>query len=144
MNIGDYVRTEDGEIYKVLKIEEPIMNIGGAGFSRYGILEYYDREEKEKARIDFSLYKKEKEISIYNERYSFKSSPNIIDLLEVGDLIKLYSTKQIQQVLAINEEEIDLTDYVYYDLKKSKQIIKEDIEWVITHEQIENMKYKVE
>lgn len=119
LNIGDYVRTK-----------------------HYGVCRVIDIYTKELIELDKINAFGIKGVS-YSIENIIKSSSNIIDLIEVGDLIKLKPTKQIQQVLAKNEEEIDLTDYVFYDLKKSKQIIKEEIEWVITREQIEQMKYKI-
>lgn len=105
LKVGDYVKTEKGEIYHIEHDE---------------ILKFLSKSNYHKI---------------------IKSSPNIIDLIEVGDLIKLKPTKQIQQVLSKNENEISLTDYVFYDLKKSNVV--EEIEWIITREQIEQMKYKI-
>jgi len=73
-----------------------------------------------------------------------KSSPNIIDLIEVGDILKFKDTKHYQEVLAIDKEKLYLTEYIYMSgLHKYKKEIQADLEWVITHEQIEAMQYKV-
>lgn len=121
LNIGDYVRTTDGEIGKIIECPEELKE-------NYGNWLWFETIDEQR--------------SITKENIT-KSSRNIIDLIEVGDLVKLYSTNQIQQILYIDEKEIDLTDYIYYSSNKFKQFIKDDIEWVITHEQIEQMKYKV-
>lgn len=117
MNIGDYVRTKS---YGIKKIN---------GFSSTLEEDFID--------CDYDKYQK----VLINKKEVINSNPNLIDLIEEGDLIKLKFTKQIQQVLSKNESEIDLTDYVFYDLKNSNVV--EEIDWVITHEQIEQMKYKV-
>lgn len=125
LNIGDYVRTKNlgGSIEKIIEVipKEKTPDL----------IEKYLTDVSGKYSITIS----EDEI--------IKSSPNIVDLLETGDLIKYKHTKQIQQVLYINENELDLTDYVINDLKSSKENLMKTIEWVITHEQIEQMKYKI-
>lgn len=123
MNIGDYVRTEEG-----------IKRVGN----------YYYKDTYDNGHCiyfegnDFGL--------LYtNEEYkNMKSSPDITDLLEVGDILKFKDTKHYQEVLAIDKEKLYLTEYIYMSgLQKYKKEIEEDLEWVITHEQIESMKYKV-
>ena len=73
-----------------------------------------------------------------------KSSPNIIDLIEKGDILKFKDTKHYQEVLAIDNEKLYLTDFIYMSgLHKYKKEIQEDLEWVITQEQIEAIQYEV-
>lgn len=125
-------------------MSEQELNIGDYVRTKYGITQYKEYETANGNKLLCMPVKDGSNGIFANIEDIIKSRPSIIDLIEVGDIIKLYSTKQIQQVLAIMSEEIDLTDYVFYDLKKSKKELIKQIEWVITHEQIESMKYKVE
>lgn len=79
----------------------------------------------------------------YSTDEIIKNSSNIVDLLEKGDLLKFYYSKQYQEVIAVNENEIDLTDFIFFDLQKSKERFAKEIEWVITHEQLNEAKYEV-
>ena len=105
LNIGDYVRTKKGTIYKFNSKSNMAKN--GA------------------------------------KKYMVKSSPNIIDLIEVGDLIKLKISKHLQEVEYIGEKELCLTECIYYDIQETKQKFENYIEWVITHEQLNEAKYEV-
>ena len=117
MNIGDYVRVEiEGlSIQRICKIIKIVSD------------EFF--------YIDIGYFDKENII---------KSSPNIIDLIEVGDILKFKNMKHYQEVLAIDNEKLYLTGYIYMSgLQEYKKEIEEDLEWVITHEQIEQMAYKI-
>ena len=119
LNIGDYVRTKEGYVCKILKLNEPRYDDG-----------YLDFNDINSPRI----YKPN----------VVKSSPNIIDLIEVGDILKFKNMKHYQEVLAIDNEKLYLTGYIYMSgLQEYKKEIEEDLEWVITHEQIEQMAYKI-
>ena len=112
MKVGDYVRTEDGFIGKITTIEN-------------------------NERVH--LFEK----SIYTDNYEYldlvleesiaKSSPNIIDLIEVGDYV--------------NGRIVD--DYIYLDklgLIGLTELEKEDekfIKSIVTKQQFESMEYKV-
>lgn len=130
LNIGDYVRTKNGTIGKIIAID--LAKLKQEKYPNHPSKSYW------RDKILISCYRGWRTLQNIG-----KISPNIIDLLEVGDVIKLKPTKQIQQVLSKNENEISLTDYVFYDLKKSKKELIKQIEWVITREQIEQMEYKV-
>ena len=66
-----------------------------------------------------------------------KASYNIIDILEVGDYVNGYP------IYEIVEYEDDTRAIVIDDDNKSIIWKKQDIKSVITHEQIEQMEYKV-
>ena len=117
MNIGDYARTKKGIIGKIKAID--------------------NQTELE----DLYLVKRK----WYYKEDIIKSSPNIIDLIEVGDILKFKDTKHYEEVEAIDDEKLYLTNYIYMSgLQEYKEEIQNDLEWVITHEQIESMKYEVE
>ena len=108
MKVGDYVRTNDGYINKIKKVNQ--FNVLVDARDLFG-----------------------EEINIANNEI-IKSSPNIIDLIEVGDYVngslidyiskdrKLYTTQSEEGYCQLN------------DLK---------IETIVTKEQFESMEYKV-
>ena len=120
MKVGDYVRTINGEIYKLID--------------------------------DFALiyFQKEQEHGI-PEHQIIKSSPNIIDLIEENDLIEIEykistgeNQKEIVQVIKNVNNKLFIKTYTEHyvfieDIEKTIYKIK----GIITHEQIESMKYKV-
>ena len=113
LNVGDYVRTKSNGIQKI--DEEGRVNLG-------------------LIRPSVHVIKKEEII---------KSSPNIIDLIERNDLITLtskYCEDEVYRVIG------NLKGLIELDLFEdgTMQITKdEDIKSVVTHEQFENISYKV-
>ena len=116
LRIGDYVRTKEGNIYKIAKLG-------------------YNNETFWSDTDDgwFAMY---------------KSSPNIIDLIEVGDYINGLRVEE-------NKYGELYTSYVYYggDIGKQCEVYtswieekkenEEYIESILTKEQFESMEYKV-
>ena len=113
MKVGDYVRTKYGEICKL-----------------------------KKSKYKYLLYETDIEIDRHNDRdcndYGFdedtikdiiKSSPNIIDLIEVGDYVNGFYVINKPFNQRIHTEFDDFTE--------------EDIETIVTKEQFESMKYEV-
>ena len=69
-----------------------------------------------------------------------KASFNIIDILEVGDYVNGYKIKYIDDCKGAMRE-------FYYDCENPKEDVghyEEEIKSVITHDQMEQMSYKVE
>ena len=98
MKVGDYVRTINGEIYKI-----------GDNFA----LKYF-QEEQERGIPEHQI---------------IKSSPNIIDLIEVGDYIN--------GMPVLHKENDELVCGLLLRYKE------ENIENIVTKEQFESMEYKV-
>lgn len=121
MKVGDYVR------YKY----EDCIYIGRIGF----ISEVMGFDETLQFEIDNCIEEILKQDII-------KSSPNIIDLIEVGDILS-FKDKSICRVL-------EITDNGYYLLKdfggeqyyESKEYINE-LKSIVAKEQFENMEYKL-
>ena len=118
MKVGDYVRTEKGIIgkFNIVKTGETIPNWnGGFGY-----------KEIEKEYIDNNIYNRFVDKII-------KSSPNIIDLIEVGDYVdKLRVVDKYEKYIVAEtfDERIVIT--------------KEDtIKSIVTKEQFESMEYKI-
>lgn len=71
------------------------------------------------------------------KKYMVKSSPNIIDLIEVGDYVNGYLvTTGNQNVGSVYISEID-------GLGLKKKLYEKDIKSIVTHEQFEAMKYEI-
>lgn len=108
IKVNDYVRTKEGYICKILKLNEP----------RYddGYLDFNDIDS----------------LRIYKPNV-VKSSPNIIDLIELGDYV--------------NGKEIDFIgkDGVYsnYDNAQYYYCEEKDIKSIVTKEMFEQMEYKI-
>lgn len=110
MNVGDYVRTISGKIYIIID---------------------NDNSDYIKVKNEYNgTYK----IDISN---TTKSSPNIIDLIEVGD----YVNGTIVTKVVLDEIECK---YIELDYTYNKRGIREkDIKSIVTKEQFSQMEYKV-
>ena len=123
MKAGDYVRTNDGLIGKLQIKKEYIAIANWSGD--------YELEETTTYIIN-------------NDRINIneiiKSSPNIIDLIEVGDYVNgIHITEKyidvFQEVVVKRECDDD-----YYSIAFKNR----DIETVVTKEQFKQMEYRVE
>ena len=107
LNVGDYVRTKKGQIFKITAADiEFASEIGSDG----------------ELPFDAKVI-----------------SPNIIDLIEVGDYV---NGNYIQEIKEIKNNEMTCmldSDYEFYS-----HIKNEDIKSILTREQFESMEYKVE
>lgn len=79
------------------------------------------------------------------ERDILKASFNIIDLIEVGDYVNGYKVEEVNNNLKGICNSLDTYLWVVNDLDEFEEILifEKDIKSVITHEQIEQIKYKV-
>lgn len=114
MKIGDYVRTKKGGIGKIVKIE-PFMNKTHI---------FLDSKQG-----DITFYTNEKVLKVNSEESIIKSSPNIIDLIEVGDYVN--------GCPVLHKENNELVCGLLLRYKE------ENIQNVVTKEQFSQMKYKV-
>ena len=112
MKVGDYVRTKDGRIGKISNLT-----------------------------VDYSseLILCEENFIPFAKHQIIKSSPNIIDLIEVGDYVNEYYVEDITNT----GEELVLHIITGSNYFQSPFLYNEDIKSVLTHEQFEAMKYKV-
>ena len=136
MNVGDYVRTNNGLIFKIVGGNEDNWSLD---------IEYSKLEYMEDTWLE--LYK-------YNDnggwfiRENCKSSPNIIDLIEAGDYVNGYRIDQINPYYIINKDgtKIKKLELVSNgnNLYDTAYVIKEnEIKSIVTREQFESMKYKM-
>jgi hypothetical protein len=123
MKVGDYIRTENG-INKVA--------------------DYRYEPEYENGHVVW--FEKSDSGCRFTDKNLPKSSPNIIDLIEVGDYVngeKVYYLKgQIDEKEVAHEEDILYTEYndEYGDWYGYAE---DEIETIVTHEQFSQMEYKV-
>lgn len=103
MKVGDYVRTDIGEIRKVVRVTD-------------------------------DLYVLDKDVVFAHKDKIKKLSPNIIDLIEVGDYVNG------EKIIEISESG-EVLFYSYFD--RDKSIENNSIKSILTKEQFESMEYKV-
>ena len=109
IKVGDYIRTIEpyGEIYKVIgREQEDILLIDSLGNNRV------------------------------ETGYVSKHSPNIIDLIEVGDYVNGYEVLIIRNGIPYIEYSNEFDDYTGY-------ITNDTIKSIVTHEQFNSIKYEV-
>lgn len=118
MNVGDYVRTPNGVIAKIIDIKDDE--------GQYFI-------NNNAVSLSSKTYISDKNITIGE---NFKHSPNIIDLIEVGDIVN-YEQLNGGVVLNKKDDSIDTWSILPNSLKN------EDIKLVITKEQLKKCMYEV-
>ena len=126
MNTGDYIRTKQGIIGKVIK-EEPFMDDTHI---------YLDN-----GKGNITLTSIDGVFKVNCKRDIIKSSPNIIDLIEVGDYVN-----------GAKVEDIDKGKYLLFEHNVSYVDVGigtytngrvDGIESIVTKEQFEQIEYKV-
>lgn len=119
MKVGDYVRTKYG-IAKITKID---LNVNAC--------------EIDRQLNDFYF--------VLNENI-IKSSPDIIDLIEVGDYVNGDRVKalkgDIESHKINNEDDVIYTEYIN-DYDEWCGFEEEDIKSIVTKEQFKSMEYKI-
>lgn len=122
LEVGKWCRTKEGTIFKII----------GGNVDMWEIdidYSYLSKCENE----DYNSYAYNKNNSLF-EYLVVKASYNIIDILEVGDYVNGHEVKSKQsgvKRIDIGEDE----NYVW--------LYEENIKSVVTHEQMEQMAYKV-
>lgn len=116
---GDYIRTKDGVIAKITDIIEDI----SIDCDR----DVFDLNYLAMMEIPYCV----------KDEYIIKSSPNIIDLIEVGDFVNGLKVDKIDENGIYNSNSYDgwLVNIASYN---------EDIKSIVTKEQFESMEYRIE
>jgi len=112
MKTGDYVRT----------------GISGLNIQRIG-----------KIKEIISEYFIHTDIGTYDKENIINFSPNIIDLIEVGDYVNGYMVENIDA--GLNGDIIEIATGTNYF--QSPSLYNEDIKSIVTKEQFESMEYKI-
>lgn len=117
MKVNDYVRTEWGDIERIVRVDNDNIIV--------------EIEEDEDGRTYSKMCYKEDII---------KSSPNIIDLIEVGDYVNGYKVDftNIENKLTYEEKNIG-----FYDGDGDITLFENDIKSIATKEQFKNIEYEV-
>lgn len=134
MNVGDYVRTKDGVI---TRIDECL-----GKDKLYKNMEHYNVDRMVTKFNNFILYKED----ILN------SSPQIIDLIEVGDyvnglpVIRIYneSEKYDNSSYKFSMKVVEVKNDNYETIPFEDIFKNEEIKTILTHEQMKAMQYRVE
>jgi nitrate reductase beta subunit len=115
ISIGDYVRTDNGKIYKVEDEEDLRIHIKTEKIMFRAWVEDYYGCHKE-------------------DRFIVKHSKDIIDLIEEGDYVNGEPVEKIETGLDWGREITTTTEYLTNN---------EDIESIITKEQIKQIEYRI-
>ena len=121
---GEYVRTKDGYIRKVKQVNEK----GSYEGLCYGA---YSVDKKYKNSVGISAKK------IINH------SPNIIDLIEVGDYVNGYKVVEVMESLMTGELNLEM-EIGCPTPEDNCQLYNKDIKSIVTKEQFSQIKYKLE
>ena len=132
MKIGDYVRF-DGEITKIRDIK------------RYKTKEdiyVFDRI------LDLNEDRSCNDNTIYNSQWKYfdnvKSSPNIIDILEENDFVQMEDRgKRFYEIEKDYTNKLSLRDIGWDEYEELDETNIPEIVSIISHEQMEQMAYKV-
>lgn len=114
MKVNDYVRTETGDIGKIIS---------------EGIVNFLNKRHIYK---NFNELKKDKDI--------IKSSSNIIDVIEVGDYVNGQQVCLIDDEYIVDDE---IKTVFFTNKNYSFAMFEEDIKSIVTKEQFENIQYKI-
>lgn len=134
IEVGEWIRTKKGHIYKLIKIDKGIITVG------HGMQE-------------IKLYAKfSNSHSIYADNYQelhekinkdiVKHSKNIIDLIEIGDYV---NGKEVKHIVMF-EGFPDYPKLIFTDEKKllpHETCENEDIKTIYTKEQLKSIEYNV-
>lgn len=131
--IGDYVRTKNGLIFKII----------GGNVDNWNLDIPFDMMESFEENW-LELYRYNDNGSFFDNKNIVKSSPNIIDLIEVGDFV---TYKNSNFYFNIPTRVCGLFDELTLSIVKmvGDNFLNEvEITSIVTKEQFESMKYKVE
>lgn len=147
LEVGMYIRTDKGFIAKIKEFKHHYTKGKRSedGYSVKEVVENYLSLDGNQCRliesIDYSIppcYPSDEELDKIKS-HIVKTSYNIIDILEVGDYVNGYKIGYIDDCKGAMREFC----YDYENPKEDVGNYEEEIKSVITHEQIEQMSYKV-
>ena len=121
MKIGDYVRTKDGYICKYTQ-DNNVLGIETIGNDRYFLIRKSD---------------------------IFKSSPNIIDLIEEHDILKIEERKGVYTICEVEVFREPYEEYTFLGVRLdnrpiAKKLYELNIKSIVTREQFKSMGYKID
>lgn len=123
IEVGEYVKTHNGDIHKVIGIREEVKE----GKRIYSHKAYYLDSKK----------------GSLTEAFIIKHSKNIKDLIEEGDYVNGYRVVDIMEDMKTGELHLEMTsDYTNPEIGDCT-IYNKDIKTIVTHEQFAQNEYKV-
>lgn len=142
MEVNDYVRTKDGIVAKIVDVKE----------NPYGEKTIFELDRKinifnlEMSDIYFAYNPMAEETTnkidthFGDDKIIIKSSPNIIDLIEVGDYVNGYKVDftNIENKLTYEEKNIG-----FYDGDGDITLFENDIKSIVTKEIFSSIEYEV-
>lgn len=117
------------------------MKVGEYVRTKYGIKQIYEIDNNKTVwKYRFKLKKQDGDgcidLGCFSDSVVIKSSPNIIDLIEVGDYVNGFKVDEI--------DEEGIYNYNSYDgWRINIASCNEEIKSVVTHEQFSQMEYRV-
>lgn len=130
LEVGQFVRTKKGTIFKIV----------GGNVDMWEIdidYSYLSKCENE----DYDSYAYNKNNSLFEELV-VKANYNIIDILEVGDYVNGQKIYYDEELNFLYVQSFD-GDGEFYQESITKQSFIDNIKSIVTHEQFEQMAYKV-
>ena len=134
-----------------MKLED--LKVGQYIRTKFGIKQIYEIDEhKTKWKYLYKLKKQDGDecidLGVLSSEDIIKASFNIIDLIEVGDYVNGYKVKEVNNNLNKHKGICNCLDTYLYcvnDLDKFEEIVifENEIKSIVTHEQMEQMAYKV-
>lgn len=126
LEVGIYIRTKNGNIRKIVEVTDT---------------KFVEEPDCYVDKVLINIEQNPIEDTIYMENWLFneeivKSSPNIIDLIEVGDMVNSLIVAKISEDNETKKKYINL----YGSLCEWEN---EDIKSIVTKEQFSQMEYKV-
>lgn len=130
LEVGQFVRTKDGTIGKIIAID----------LAKPRQEKYPNHPSKRwwRDKILISCYK-----GWITTQNIIKASYNIIDILEEGDYVNGSLVININYDINLDEDKVESISIFDYSIEGFNVLHEKDIKSVITHEQMEQMAYKV-
>jgi hypothetical protein len=151
MKVGDYVRTKYG-IAKIIDLKENPYGEKTIYILNKSIINIYDCEGSELACCNPFVedIQDRFDTKFGDEKCIIKSSPNIIDLIEEGDILKVNDFKDVYTIYEVemfrnpytNEKYLGIRNDIGKRPKRLYEIPLVNLS-IVTHEQFSQMKYKV-
>ena len=116
IQVGEYVRTKNGYIRKIVKKREDL--------NEYCYI------------VDVPYFNKiinEDTLGVYSKEDVAKHSFNLLKILEKGDIVVINCTKY--EIISISDK--------YFKTTEDDYLTVDDIESIVTHKQFNSVKYKV-
>jgi NAD+--asparagine ADP-ribosyltransferase len=126
MKVGEYARTNFGCICKIVNINE-------------------FREPSMKYGVEASYLK---DIMFIGDENIIESSPNIIDLIEENDILKIEEQKGVYTICEVEEFRDPYVNYKFLGVRlenqsRARKLYELNIKSIVTKEQFSRMEYKV-